>query len=92
MPIWPPPEWQRELPKSEECTAKNPPVEVGADRGRLHEAAVAAALADPNAELPVGSRRMTKGERAERIDTIMDALIKQVPCVCETERECARVF
>ena len=79
MPIWPPPEWQRELPKSEERRAKNPPVEVGADRGRVHEAAVAAALADPNAELPAGSRRMTKGERAERIDTIMDALIKQVP-------------
>ena len=79
MPIWPPPEWQRELPKSEESRAKNHPVEIGADRGLLHESAVAAALADPNAELPAGSRRMTKGERAEWIDTIMDALIKQVP-------------
>lgn len=45
--------------------------------GVENEKAVAAALSDPNAELPEGARRMTEGERTERINTILEALTKQ---------------
>ena len=38
---------------------------------------VAAAIADPNAPLPVGARRMSEAERQLHVSNVLNALFKQ---------------